>query len=100
MPDIMAPCHLFRLLHQRKGARQLAFAVQHFTVYRRGNDPAVEVGQRQFIQCDHRQAFGFIRVAVVNRHLGPQGVKFTVQGVSMLLSISCSARASRVFTSL
>ena len=80
MPHIMAARHLLGLLHQGKGTRQLALAVQYFPVYRGRHDAAVEISQRQFIQRDHRQPFRFVRIAVVNCDLRPQGVKFAVQG--------------------
>ncbi|SAB15105.1 Uncharacterised protein [Enterobacter hormaechei] len=80
MPDIVAAGHLFGLLHERKRTREVALTVQHFAVYRGGHNTAVEIRQRQLIQRDHRQPFGFFRVAVVNRHLRTQGVKFAVQG--------------------
>ncbi|MNZ31584.1 hypothetical protein D3C78_488870 [compost metagenome] len=97
MPDIVSAGHLFRLLHQRQRPAEIAFTVQHFAVYRRGDDPAVEISQRQFIQGDHRQAFGFFRVAVVNRDLRTQGVKFAVQrGIHFAFHLLLGTRQQHV----
>ena len=70
MPDIMAARHLFGLLHHGNRLAQQTFAVQHLTVYRGGNDAAIKVRQRQLFERDRRQAFRFVLVTVVNRHLG------------------------------
>ncbi|MNE08351.1 hypothetical protein D3C80_1009990 [compost metagenome] len=97
MPDIVAASHLLRLLHQRQRSAEIAFTVQHFAVYRRGDNSAVEVGQRQFIQSDHRQAFGLFRIAIVNRDLRTQGVKFAVQrGIHFTLHLLFGARQQHV----
>ena len=80
MPDIMTAGHLFGLLHQRQGARQLTLAVEYLAMYRGRHNAAVEVGQRQLIQRDHRQPLSLFRIAIVDRNLCPQGVKFAMQG--------------------
>jgi len=79
VPDVMTARHLLGLLHHRQRISQLAFAVQHFAMHRRGDNPAVVVSQRQFVERHHRQAFCFHRIAIVNRHLGAQGVEVAVQ---------------------
>ncbi len=69
VPNVMAARHLLRLLHQRQGAGEIAFTVQHFAVHRGGDDAAVEVRQRQLLQRSQGQALGLFRVAVVDGHL-------------------------------
>ncbi|MNC39207.1 hypothetical protein D3C75_878550 [compost metagenome] len=65
----MTAGHLFRLLHHGQRFGQLTFAMEHFAVDGGGHNAAIKTGKRQRVEGNHRQAFGFIRITIVNGNL-------------------------------